>query len=304
MLKIKLDIKKYLPFIIMFIIIFSVSAYMMLSLRKKVENNLRAFYSKKLEEIKEKPVEEVEEKVPLRSFKQLYSEELNDFLLELKQRIDLYKNKDTLLNRKEKEINSFKADLDVQKKELLSLRERLFSALLVISEERIDLNNDLLAFTENERNNLKNLSIVYASMEASKSAQIINNLDSETGAKILSGMPSKKSARILVAITPDAAVKLTNQMKKLEIIKEISGSSLKERNIKKLAVIYQDMEASKAVSILEGLDENTAISILSYMSEKKLGKILEKFDAKKASIITIKIQKKRMKIDKNKTKGA
>lgn len=264
---------------------------------------MRFVYYKKIAESKKVVVKEIKAEKPLRVFKKLYSEELNDFLIELKQRIDLYKKKAELLNRDEKEMESFKADLDIQKKELVSMREDLSKALELTSKERIALNNDLIAYTETERKNLKNLSTVYASMDASKAAQILSKLNSKTSAKVLSGIPSKKSAKILAELAPTTAVKLTKQMKKLESPGKISGESLKEKNLKKLATIYQNMEASKAVSIIEELDDQTTVSILSYMNEKKLAKILELVGAEKASDLTEKIRNKKMQIGKYKIKG-
>ena len=298
--KFKFNIKKVLPFIVFFIIIFAASFYMMMNLKEKVEKELHVVYSKRLEQSKGVVVVEKKQDTPLRQFESLETEELNEFLVELKQRIDLYKKKIDLHKKNEKEIDSFKADLEMQKKELVSLRDRLSTALTLVSQERIALNDDLITFSEIERKNLAHLSTVYASMDAVKAAEVLSQLNSETGAKVISGMPPKKSAKILMEVAPVGAAKLTEQLKKLEVTSKVADESLKQKNLKKLAAIYQSMEADKAVSIIEELDEETTVSILAYMAEKKLAKILELVESDRALELTEKIRNKTKEINKNK----
>ncbi len=291
--------KKFLPYLIVFSVVFSISSLAMISLKKKIEDQQSKVFSKQLDKIKEKIVERIkqqdqpeqsESKDVLRTFKQLSPEEINVFLAELKQRIDLYEKKSGLLIKKQKEIKSFKADMESQKKELVSIREKLTETLLLVSKERVALDNDLIVFDKNERKNLKRLGGVYSSMEASKSAVILSQLNSKTGAKILSSMPSKKAAIILTEIDPTEAAKLIEQMRKLEIMNKKPDESLKQKNLKKLAIIYQGMEADKAVSIIEKLDGETTINILSYMDEKKLAGILEFMEAEEASKLSEEIR--------------
>ena len=298
--KFKFNIKKILPFIVFFMIVFASSLYMMMSLKKNVAKELHVVYSKRLEESKGAVVVEKKQDTPLQQFESLETEELNEFLVELKQRIDLYKKKIDLHKKNEKEIDSFKADLEIQKKELVSLRERLSIALTLVSEERVALNDDLITFSNIERKNLNHLSTVYASMDAVKAAEVLSQLNSETGAKVISGMPPKKSAKILMEVAPVGAAKLTEQLKKLEVTNKAADGSLKQKNLKKLAAIYQSMEADKAVSIIDELDEETTVSILSYMVEKKLAKILELIESERALELTEKIKNKTKEINKNK----
>ncbi len=300
------NIKTLLFYIIFFSIMFSASSFVMISLKGSIEKKLSNFYSKqlleKLEEIKS--AEQLDTKGPLRMFKHLAPEKIDEIVAELKSRIDLYEKKTGLLDQREREINSFKKDLESQKEELVSMRGKLSEALLSVGRERVALDNDLVVFNESERKNLKHLAAVYASMEASKAAVILSQLNSETGAKVLASMPSKKSAKILAEIVPAGAAKFTEQMRKLEIVNTVSGEALKQRNLKKLATIYEDMEANKAVSIIEKLDDETTVSILSYMDEKKLAKILNLVQSEKASRLTEKIRNKIKQKEKTKIKGA
>lgn len=127
----------------------------------------------------------------------------------------------------------------------------------------------LLFLTRVKEKNLKHLANVYASMEASKAAGILSQLNSETGAKVMASMPSRKSAKILAEIDPATAASISEQIKKLEFVNKTSEEAFKQRNLKKLAAIYQDMEAGNTLSIMRKMDYDTAVNILSYMDEKK-----------------------------------
>jgi len=300
------NIKKLLFYIVLFFIIFSTSSFVMLSLKVRTERELGEIYSKqllkKLEE--SESMEQLDTKEASIMFRQLSPEKIDEFLSELSSRVDLYGNKIGLLDQKEREMDSFRADLESQKEELVSMRGKLSEALLLVSRERVALDSDLVVFDENERKNLKHLAAVYASMEASKAADILSQLNSDTGAKVLVIMPSKKAANILAEIVPTGAAKFTEQMRKLEIADKASGEALKQKNLKKLATIYQSIEANKAVSIIEKLDDETTVSILSYMDEKKLAKILDLVQSEKASELTEKIRNKIKQKGKTKIKGA
>ncbi|MHC4455314.1 MAG: magnesium transporter MgtE N-terminal domain-containing protein, partial [Planctomycetota bacterium] len=157
------------------------------------------------------------------------------------------------------------------------------------------------------RKNLRRLSDIYASMEALKAAEVLSKLKHDTGAKVLTGMPSKKSAKILAEIDPSGAAIICEQIKKMQIVGSALDESLKERNIKKLAAIYQKMDTGKAVTIIQELENETAISILSRMDEKKLAKILEFVETDEASKLTEeirKIMKKEIQKNDEKMEGA
>ena len=300
------NIKKLLFYIVVFFIIFSASSFVMITLKVRTERELGEIYSKQLlKQLEESErTKHLNTKEALVVFRQMAPEKIDEFLLELRSRVDLYGNKIGLLDQKEKEMESFRADLAGQKEELISMRGRLSEALLLVSRERVALDNDLVVFDENERKNLKRLAVVYASMEASKAADILSQLNSETAAKVLVVMPSKKSANVLAAIVPAGAAKFTEQMRKLEITDNASGEALKQKNLKKLAAIYQGMEASRAVSVIEKLDEETVVSILSCMDEKKLAKILDLLQSEKALELTEKIRNKIKQKGKTEIKGA
>ena len=301
MIKIKLNIKKHIPYILFFIVFFSVSSVAMIVLKKGVEEKLKHYYSAKLLDIREeyshkegsgKAInEKKEKKEAVRMLRKLSSDEIRKYQMELRQRIDLYEKKVTLLDKKEKEMESFKTDVENRKSEIASMREKLDEVLMFISAERIDLDSDIVVFNESERKNLKRLADIYASMEALKAADVLSKLNHDTSAKVLSGMPSKKSAKILSEFSPSGAATISEQMKNLQMVNQASDESLKGRNIMKLAAIYQKMDTEKAVSIIEKLDNETAVSILSKMNEKKLARILELVETDEASRLTDEIRK-------------
>ncbi len=300
MIKIKLNIKKHIPYILFFIVFFSVSSAAMIVLKKGVEKKLKQYYSAKLLEIREENShressekainKEKNKKEAVRMLRKSSPDEIRKYQMELRQRIDLYEKKVTLLERKEKEIETFKTDIENRKSEIASMRKKLDEALTFISAERIDLDSDLVVFNESERKNLKRLADIYASMEALKAADVLSKLNHDTSAKVLSGMPSKKSARILSEFNPSGAATICEQIKNLHMVNQVSDESLKGRNIKKLAAIYQKMDTGKAVSIIKKLDNETAVSILSKMNEKKLARILELVETDEASRLTNEIR--------------
>ncbi|MFQ5685856.1 MAG: magnesium transporter MgtE N-terminal domain-containing protein [Candidatus Scalindua sp.] len=304
MIKIKLDIKKYFPYILFFIVFFSVSSVAMIVLKKGIEEKLKKYYSAKLLETREKyshkegsgkavneEKEKEEKKEAVRMIRKFAPNEIRKYQKELRRRIDLYEKKVALLDKKEKEIEAFETDVEGRKGEIATMRKELDEALTFISAERIDLDSDLVVFSESERKNLKRLADIYASMEALKAADVLSKLKHDTSAKVLSGMPTKKSAKILSEFNSSGAATICEQMKNLQVVNSTSGESLKGRNIKRLAAIYQKMDTEKAVSIIKKLDNETAASILSKMDKKKLAKILEVVGTNEASRLTDEIRK-------------
>jgi flagellar motility protein MotE (MotC chaperone) len=301
MIKIKLNIKKFIPYIIFFVVFFSISSVVMIALKKEIEKKMSQYYSAKLLEIKEQNIENKKNELAVESQKEIKDaarilrefspEEIRKYQHELRERLDMYEKKVGLLEKKEKEIETFKTDIEHRKNEIDSMRIVLEDELEFISKERIALDSDLVLFDKSERKNLKRLSDIYASMDALKAAEVLSKLNHDTGAKVLTGMPSKKSAKILAEIDPTGAAVISEQMKKLQTANSELDESLKERNIKKLAAIYQKMETEKAVTILHELEDETAISILSRMEEKKLAKILEFVETEEATKLIEEIRK-------------
>mgnify|MGYP006356912005 FL=1 len=291
-LKIKINIKKKLPLVAMFISVFLVSIFLFTTFKKKIEKEQRKIFSVKLKELETENLKKRGSDEPQRILKDLSHKEISGLLEELNQRVDLYVKKFGLLDKREKQLESFKTDLEAQKTELVSMRDKYSETLMLITKERADLDKDLVLFEGIERKNIKNLAEVYASMEVSKSANALRQLSSETGAKVLASMPSKKSAKILEEISPDVAAELSEQMKKLETVNSLTDEALKRRNLKALAGVYQKMEPNKTLAVLKELNDETVVNILSYMDEKKLAKILDLMGAEEASEITEKIRKK------------
>lgn len=296
-----MNIKKLIPFLLFFIVFFSLSSFVMISLKKGIEKKMGQHYSDKLLEIEEEyskkessekeANEQKKTKEAVRSLKGFSPDEIRKYQHELRERIALYDKKFALLGKKEREIEAFKADVENRKNEMINMRKKLDGALMLISKERIDLDRDLIVFDESERKNLKRLADIYASMDALKAAKVLSKFKHDTSAKILTGMQSKKSAKIFSEFDPAGAAKISEKMKRLEKVNQGADETLKVRNIKKLAAIYQKIETEKAVSIMKKLENETAVSILSKMNEKNLAKILEFVETDEASKLTKEIRK-------------
>jgi len=294
--KTKLNKKKLIPYVLFFIVFFAISSVVMITLKKGIEKKMVGYYTSKIAEIEEeyskkeisdkKADEQKETKEAVRSIKEFSSDEIRKYQQELKERVALYEKKSALLRKNEREIEAFKSDVENRKKEMETMRKKLDGALLLISKERIDLDSDLIVFDESERKNLKRLAGIYSSMDALKAAQVLSKLKKNTSAKILAGMQSKKSSKILSEFDPAFAAVISERIKRLQIVNQDSDETIKERNIKKLAAIYQKIETEKAVSIIKKLEYKTAVSILSKMNEKNLAKILEFVETDEASKLT------------------
>ncbi len=300
-IKIKLNIKKLIPFVLFFIVFFAVSALMMINLKKGIEKKMVEHYTSKISEIKEeyhkqeindKENEEQKKiKEAVREIKGFSSDEIRKYQHELKERILLYEQKSALVRKNEREIEAFKNDVENSQKEMETMKKKLDEALLLISRERIDLDRDLIVFGDSEKKNLKRLSDIYSAMDALKAAEVLSKLKKVTSAKILTGMQSKKSAKIVSEFNPVFAAGICERMKRLQVTDQDEDETIKERNIRKLAAIYQKIETEKAVSIIKKLEHVTAVSILSKMNEKKLAKILEFVEADEASKLSEAIRK-------------
>ncbi len=296
MAKIKLNKKKLIPYVLFFIVFFAISSLVMINLKKGVEKKMGEHYSSKLSEIEEwyskressdKEANEQEKtKEAVRVIKGFSPEEIRKYQQELKERVELYEKKSALLRKNEREIEAFKTDVENRKKEMVAMRKELDEALLLISKERIDLDRDLIVFDESERKNLKRLADIYSSMDALKAAEVLSRLEKITSAKVLTGMQSKKAAKVISEFDSAFAAEICEKIKRLQIANQDADETIKERNIKKLAAIYQKIETAKAVSIIKKLEYGTATSILSKMNKKTLAKILEFVEADEASKLT------------------
>ncbi len=295
-IKIKLNIKGLIPYVLFFIVFFAVSTLVMINLKKGIEKKMVEHYTSRISDIKEeyrkqkinekKSEEQNKIKEAVREIKGFSPDEIRRYQHELKERILLYEQKSALVRKNEREIDAFKIDVENSQKEMETIRKKLDGALLLISKERIDLDRDLIIFENSEKKNLKRLSDIYSSMDPLKAAEVLSKLKKVTSAKILTGMQSKKSAKIVSEFNPIFAAAICEKMKRLQVTDQDEDETIKERNIRKLATIYQKIETEKAVSIIKKLEYETAVSILSKMKEKKLAKILEFVEADEASKLT------------------
>jgi flagellar motility protein MotE (MotC chaperone) len=300
---IKITIKKYGKYIFYFIVFFSVSFAAMIALKKRTEEQLRQLYTAKLSEInKEKDPGEgretadkertdVKDADMIRTLRKFSPEEISKYELELHQRIKLYENKVALLDKRERELEAFKTDLESRKTEIEAMRENLDEVLVFLSKERTDLDSDLVIFEESKRRNIRQLANMYAEMDGLKAAVIVAKIDHDVSAQILASMSPRKSANILAEMDSSDAATISSQMKRLHVTDSTSDETIKKRNLRKLAAIYQRMDPGKAISLIEKLDRKTVIGILSQMDHRNLARILELAETKKASKLVEEIRK-------------
>ncbi|MCZ6673516.1 MAG: hypothetical protein O7C75_11335 [Verrucomicrobia bacterium] len=134
-----------------------------------------------------KKAEPVSEAGPLasQSFREweFSAAELENLRIQLEGEKETLRKKEDELQRLEGQIRSEVADLNVLRRELETLRQ--------------DIHKDIIVIDDNERQNLRSLSSLYAEMKAPAAVKVLGELKIDTVVKILSLMPSDAAARIL-----------------------------------------------------------------------------------------------------------
>ena len=135
--------------------------------------------------------------------------ELEDMRLQLEAEKEELNKREDELNRLQGQVRSEVADLNSLRKELEALRE--------------EIQKDIIVIDENERQNLRSLSSLYAEMKAPAAVKVLGELDIETVVKILSLMPADASARILGALadlpgdrSTEKAAEITEAIRRLK----------------------------------------------------------------------------------------
>jgi flagellar motility protein MotE (MotC chaperone) len=212
---------------------------------------------------------------------------------ELKNQLE---QKNTNLSQLEADIQTKNSEIDNLVKEVEFLREQTTSA----------------ALTEEEHSQkLKELSDLYGSMTASKSAPIIENLTIEEAVLVLSEMQLDKRGKILEKMDPKKAADVSILLKDVIPTKDREIAALQERislltkalsdQQKKgisnddLAVAYSTMPPDKAAEVLVEIYKNSpseAILILSSMDRQAMSLIMSEMPTATVSAITSKMLKK------------
>ncbi|HHT9126583.1 MAG TPA: MotE family protein [Candidatus Brocadiia bacterium] len=135
------------------------------------------------------------------------------FIAEIEVHRREYEKKKELLTWKEKVLQSMEANLDAEKKELISLKHEITEIIKSASEKKVELEKEVINFEQSETKNLKKLAEVYGGMKPDKAAAIIKEMDDDTAVKLLSTMDGRDSSKILQAIEPDRAVKLSEKIR-------------------------------------------------------------------------------------------
>ncbi|HHT9137616.1 MAG TPA: MotE family protein [Candidatus Wunengus sp. YC60] len=149
-------------------------------------------------------------------FKPLSSNEVSKMLKEIEAEKHKYEKRNELLDLKEKTIESLRADMEAERKELDTLKQELNKVLDSVATQKVALKKETIQFDEAESKNIKKLASVYGGMKPEKAAMIIKEMDEETAVKLLTMMDGKSSGKILESFEPNLAVKLSEKLKLLK----------------------------------------------------------------------------------------
>jgi len=113
--------------------------------------------------------------------------------------------REKFLNEELRKVERQKEYLEELRKQVEIERARLGEDKEFISDKMAEITERFRGLTEEEEKNLQDLAKVYAKMKANRVANIFNELDDETIAKLLRRMQDKVSAKVLGEIgTTDA----------------------------------------------------------------------------------------------------
>jgi len=149
-------------------------------------------------------------------FKPLSSNEIAKMLKEIGDEKHKYEQRNELLYLKEKTLESLRADMEAERKELDTLKQELNKILDSVTTQKVALKKETIQLDEAESKNVKKLASVYGGMKPEKAAMIIKEMDEETAVKLLTMMDVKSSGRILESFEPNLAVKLSEKLKLLK----------------------------------------------------------------------------------------
>ena len=148
-------------------------------------------------------------------FKPLSSNEIAKMLKEIEDEKHKYEKRNELLYLKEKTLESLRADMEAERKELDTLKQELNKILDSVTTQKAALKKETIQLDEAESKNIKKLASVYGGMKPEKAAMIIKEMDEDTAVKLLTMMDGKFSGRILESFEPNLAVKLSEKLKLL-----------------------------------------------------------------------------------------
>lgn len=149
-------------------------------------------------------------------FKPLSSNEVANMLKEIETEKREYAKRNDLLDFREKNLESLRADLEAERKQLDALKLELNKVLDSVVAQKVELQKKSIQIDEVESKNIKKLAAVYKDMKPEKAAVIIKEMDEETAVKLLTMMDDKSSAKVLESFSPDLAVKLTEKLRFLK----------------------------------------------------------------------------------------
>jgi len=147
--------------------------------------------------------------------------ELEELVKELRQKIDLCRQKEIELQEEEKRIGMARRQLRDQAQELEALRIQLVAPLARLKEAQVQMRRTRVLVTRQEQANLKKIAAKYEKMDSTAAAEIMTemcaNKQMDDPVKILFLMSDRSAGKVLAAMTDrKLAARMLAQMKRIE----------------------------------------------------------------------------------------
>jgi len=147
--------------------------------------------------------------------------ELDELVKELRQRMDLCRQKEIELQQEEKRMDMARRQLRRQAQELETLRIQLVAPLARLKEAQAEMRRTRVLLGKQEQANLKKMAARYEKMKSEAAAEIMTemcrNNQVDDPVKILFLMSERSAAKVLAAMTDrKLAARLLERMKRIE----------------------------------------------------------------------------------------
>ena len=154
-------------------------------------------------------------------------EQFKNYVFDLREQMDEYKGKLSLLKTREEQLGLIQKTLDEDIKELEDLRVKLASTVVKLKAEREKLEISQLVISEVERINLISIAATYDKMDSASASKIMtnmcmtqpnmaNNNGLDDAVKILRYMTDRTKAKVIAEISnaePTLAAVISNRLK-------------------------------------------------------------------------------------------
>jgi len=151
-----------------------------------------------------------------RDVRPLSAEEISNLIMHLKSQREAYKQQVLELGREQKRIGAYRAELAKEREEIDKLRNSIYAEWEEIKKAKDELEKKMAILKSEEAVNLKKLALQYKAMKAEKAAEILEQLEQSTAAKILYLMPERNAGKILEQLGKGLAPQLIEKMRLLK----------------------------------------------------------------------------------------